>query len=133
LSKERLSKLQKWILKKCYEQGKGHYISFDYSVARISLVFWRTKEYIETKEIKKYFDELLKTIKRYVSERERINWFRYKFEISTTNSIKNLLAKGYIQEEGFKFVIKRIRLTDKGIKTVEESLKIKKRKVNNKR
>lgn len=133
MSKERLSKLQKWILKKCYEQGKDHYIFDDYSVARVSLVIWRIREYLETKEIKEYFDRLLKTMKRYVDEGEKLNWFRYKFEISTTNSIKNLLSKGYIQVERRWLVIKRVRLTDKGIKTVEESLKIKKRKVNNKR
>ncbi|MBA7500642.1 hypothetical protein ES704_03402 [subsurface metagenome] len=133
MAKERLSKLQKWILKKCYEQGKNHYSTDDYSIARITLVIWRTKEYLETEEVKKYFEEVGKAYKRYINEEKKQKWFRYKFEISTTNSIKNLYSKGYIKVEKRWLVIKRVRLTDKGIKAVKESLKIKKREVNDKR
>jgi len=143
LSKERLSKLQKWILKKCYGKGKDHYATPDYFIGRITLVVWRIREYLETKEIKEYFDGLVK-IGRYTNEKERLDWFRSKFEVSTTNSLKNLARKGYIDLLGtqririrpdsrYHWATKDVQLTDKGIKAVKESLKIKKRKVNNKR
>lgn len=142
MAKERLSKLQKWILTKCYEAGKDYYATPDYWRGRHYLVFNRIKEHCEEhkEEIEEHFNEIAKVYKKYIGPEERkrssYNWFKDEFEVSTTNSLKSLAKKGYVKllnkdrwtirlDSRYRQATVFVQLTDKGVKAVEKVLTIK--------
>lgn len=114
MAKERLSKLQRWILTKCYEDGKygGRYDHHtdggkssprvDYYLYRRDLIAKRIseyyKEYGEPDFIKERVKMWGKMIDIHDREKEKLerNRVRNKLEVSTHNSIKTLRDKGYI-------------------------------------
>jgi len=112
VSMDRLSKLQKWILNKCYEQGKER----KYCLWRRQLV----REYC--KEVKGNF------------------YLDNSSQVVITRSIRNLALKEYIDVYGNKenpFIdvnhilglannIKWISLINKGIMEIEKSLNVNK-------
>ena len=141
MAKERLSKLQKWILLKLYEAGKDHYATPNYWRSRHYLVHNRIKEYLKLEKVKKYFSDHEKAWRKiqpshYISEEEKQNWFKDKFEVSTTNSLKNLAKEGYVEllnkdrwsinlNSGYRQVTVFVQLKDKGVEAVEKLLTIK--------
>ncbi len=138
-----MSKLQKWILLKLYEAGKDHHATPNYWRSRHYLVYNRIKEYLELDEVKEYFSKMGKVLKRYIDEEEKQRRFRFKFEVSTTNSLKNLAKEGYVElldkdrrrirlDSGYRQATIFVQLKDKGIKAVEKSLTINNPIINNK-
>jgi len=84
MAKERLSKLQKWILTKCYTKTKGKkcYTGKRYEIWRSDILsFFGEKKGLYTGT----------PYLRYLSVNEK-----NKAEVSITNSLKNLFKKGYI-------------------------------------
>lgn len=147
MSKERLSKLQKWILKKCYEEGEyigkyndklseysRCYPKVDYYIIRRELITKRINEYYEEhkEQVKIPFEIREDSIfggsyKHYDREKEkRIKFLiRRKLEVSTSNSIKSLRDKKYIASWPAEYTPESWRyegiwLSEKGIKTVKE-------------
>ena len=122
MSKERLSKLQKWILKTCYEQGEKR----AYGVRRQQLV------------------------RRYCQDVKGRLYSISSDQVTLTRSIRNLAFKDYIDISGSQapidfdnvlskeqkaglLIAKNIKmfwLTDKGITEAEKLLKVKKEKLN---
>lgn len=121
MADERLSKLQKWILTKCYEQG----------------------------EEKSYFIWRRQLIRKYCEEVAESTYSINSVEVTITNSIRNLAWKEYIFVYGSKekpYIdythffskkqkvdsevvgdnIKMFCLTDKGIEAVKKLLNTKK-------
>ncbi|MBA7477517.1 hypothetical protein ES707_12928 [subsurface metagenome] len=130
MAKERLSKLQKWILNKCYERGE----KYAYVVRRGQLV----REYCQKLKIG-----------RYAESDDQVNISG--IQVSITRSIRTLAKKKYIFVHGIKekpFIdinhvwgkeqrmarvdvatnVKFLRLSDRG---VEKLLNVKKWKLNN--
>ena len=119
MSEERLSKLQKWILKKCYEQGEKR----GYGMWRRELV-------------RKYYREVKRGFYSVSSS-----------QVTLTRSIRNLAFKGYMDISGGKqgpidfegilseeqkvglLIAKNVKmfwLTDKGKAEAEKFLNVKK-------
>lgn len=106
MAKERLSKLQRWILEKIYEDKKAE----DYNLEglnekrimigdclfRANLFYWLMQE------DKKGQDEK-------------------KIQVLLTNSIQNLIKKGLIRQ--LEFVFHPYQLTEKGLSLIRHNLK----------
>ncbi|MBA7580558.1 hypothetical protein ES708_22451 [subsurface metagenome] len=133
MAKERLSKLQRWILTKCYEKGNDHHATPNYFCGRHFLVSHRIEDYLKLEKVKKYFSKLEEAWKKPISEKCRYNRFKYGFEVSATNSLRNLARKGYIKlldksrlpillDSGYRQATIFVQLKDRGVKTVEKFL-----------
>jgi hypothetical protein len=127
MAKERLSKLQKWILNKCFERGE----KYAYVVRRGQLV----REYCQEFKIGRYAE---------IDDQVNISGI----QVSVTRSMRTLAKKEYIFVHGSKekpFIdithvlsrgqriarnvaanIKFLRLTDGGVAKAEELLNVKK-------
>ncbi|MBA7540563.1 hypothetical protein ES705_32862 [subsurface metagenome] len=133
MADERLSKLQKWILTKCYEQGDNHHVTPNYFCGRHFLVYSRIKDYLKLEKVKKYFSKLEEAWGKSISEKSKCNRFKYKLEVSTTNSLRNLARKEYLElldksrmpiilDNRHREATKYLQLKDRGIKTIEKFL-----------
>lgn len=141
MAKERLSKLQKWILTRCYEDGK-HDHKVAYYIKRQQLVAKRISEYYEEHGKPKFITERVEIwgemTDLHDSKKEKLadNRIKAKLEVALINSMRNLVKKGYLggflyefpnscpwdvwQKEKWKWY--GIWLTDKGIELVKSLL-----------
>lgn len=132
MTKERLSRLQRWILLQCYKRGKDHYATPSYWLNRHYLVYYSVKGYLKQDKVKKRVQELQKGFGRIYNEEQQYRLYKYRFEISITGSLRNLWRKGLVElfdkdriwlskrkDYGYRQVAVYMQLTDKGVKLIE--------------
>lgn len=149
MAKERLSKLQRWILLQCYNEGeydlkkhhrrdiggwhKNYYIS-----RRVLFKRLLNKHYEDTKEkYLEYFEAVEKWISKKINDEGRKDWFRWSLQVLLTNSIRNLLKKGCIETSHTSFGrklyhythIKNLWLSAKGLSLIMVNINDKRKEV----
>lgn len=113
IAKERLSKLQRWILLQCYNEGEYNYKKFnekygyrliggmgkDYFISRRLLFKRLLNKYYEDNRgrYSEYFEAVEKLISKKIDDEGRKDWFRWRIQVLLTNSIRNLNKKGCIE------------------------------------